>query len=258
MANSEQLCAQLVDDLRQCQNVLAITGAGVSAESGIPTYRGVSGLYNRGTTSEGFAIEEILSGEMLATRPELTWKYLYEIGSAVAAAQPNRAHQILALMEQRFERFCLLTQNIDGFHSAAGSRNLIEIHGNLNQVQCIDCQLSLPSTTQLLDPLPPRCPQCRSVLRPAVVLFGEMLPETAIRQLEQELALGFDAVFSIGTTSVFPYIQAPVRLAAAAGKITVEINPDRTVLSDLFDYRLRLPAGAALEAIWQALQLSNQ
>ncbi len=253
MTNSGILNSQLLKALSDCKSVLAITGAGVSAESGIPTYRGISGLYNRGNTVEGYAIEDILSAEMLAARPELTWKYLREIGTAVSQAKPNRAHQVLALMERHFDRFCLLTQNIDGFHKAAGSQNLIEIHGNLDQVHCMRCPTWTPTNMVQFDSLPPRCSSCQGVLRPQVVLFGEMLPTEAIQHLEKELAQGFDAVFSIGTTSVFPYIQAPVRAAAASGNVTVEINPDRTVLSDLFDFKLNLPAGKALDAIWRAI-----
>lgn len=115
----QESVAQVAELLRKCDDLLFITGAGISAESGLPTYRGVGGLYDVDTTTEGFSIEEILSGEMLRESPQLTWKYLMQIGSACRGATFNRAHQVLAEMEERFDRVCIVTQNVDGFHSAA-------------------------------------------------------------------------------------------------------------------------------------------
>ena len=127
---------RIVDHLGRCRNILFVTGAGMSADSGLPTYRGVGGLYNRGETEEGFAIEEMLSGATFRRKPEWTWKYLREVERACRGATFNRGHAVLAEMERHFERVWTLTQNVDGFHYAAGSRNVIPIHGDLRHVRC--------------------------------------------------------------------------------------------------------------------------
>src|SRR5262245_31958359 len=217
---------------REATSVLFITGAGISAESGLPTYRGVGGLYNSGETEEGLPIEELLSGEMLATNPAACWKYIHQIESACRGARPSRAHEIVASFEQKIPRTWVLTQNVDGFHVTAGSTKVIEIHGNVGKLACTECtyRTRVQSYGGLGDV--PSCPRCGSVVRPEVVLFGEMLPPAAIAALEREIAHGFDVVFSIGTTSVFPYIRAPVMLGRRHGALTVEINPGDTDVSD--------------------------
>ena len=221
----------------------------MSAESGLPTYRGVGGLYNDDETEEGPPIENMLSGEMFAERPEWTWKYLRQVGDACSGATFNRGHSILAEMEQRFERVCILTQNVDGFHRSAGSRHIIDIHGDVHAIRCTRCphRFTVTDYNDLADL--PKCPKCAAILRPDVVLFGEMLPDERLRDLKNELRKGFDIVFSIGTTSVFPYISYPVELTAIQReKPSVEINPGTTRVSGLVTYRLALGAAHALEA----------
>ena len=132
----------LVRILKKARSILFITGAGVSAESGIPTYRGIGGLYNVDTTEDGVAIEEALSASMLAKNPALTWKYLAQIGLAVQGARHNRAHEVIAEMESRFLRVWTLTQNVDGFHLAAGAKNVIEAHGNMHSLSCTRCSFT--------------------------------------------------------------------------------------------------------------------
>jgi NAD-dependent deacetylase len=153
-------------------------------------------------------------------------------------------------MESHFERMWLLTQNVDGLHRQAGSQHLIEIHGDLHELLCRECAYRerVPDYSQLR--FPPRCPQCPALLRPDVVLFGEMLPEEQVARLFEELDIGFDLVFTIGTTSVFPYIAEPVRRARSQGIPTVEINPGRSEVSHHVDVRLPLRAAVALDAIW--------
>jgi NAD-dependent deacetylase len=230
---------------------LFVTGAGLSADSGLPTYRGVGGLYESEETDEGYAIEELLSGEALRERPELTWKYLRQIEHACRGTNFNRGHTVIAEMEQHFPRVWTLTQNVDGFHRHAGSRHVIAIHGDLHQLRCTQCtwREEVPDYTHL--PELPRCSSCGAVLRPEVVLFGEMLSATGVRELEYQVREGFDIVFSIGTTSVFSYISYPVESAQQRDKPTVEINPGTTRLSALVRYRLAMGAAVALDAIWQ-------
>ena len=246
---------RLAEQLRGDPSVLFVTGAGISADSGLPTYRGVGGLYNDGGVVEGMPIEEALSGPVFRREPEVTWKYLSQVERACRGAAPNRAHEVIAALEQRLERCVVLTQNVDGLHRLAGSRALIEIHGNVHDLACTLC--GWRDRVDGYEGLPPvpECPVCLSVVRPQVVLFGEMLPESAIDRLEAELRRGFDVVFSIGTTSVFPYIAAPVHVANRMGGTTVEINPGTSEVSDAVHVRLRAGAAITLGHLGDALGL---
>ncbi|MEI7430923.1 MAG: NAD-dependent protein deacylase [Betaproteobacteria bacterium] len=250
----ENTLHEIADTLRDCRRVLFITGAGVSADSGLPTYRGVGGLYNSGETEEGLAIEEVLSGECFAVRPDLTWKYLAQIQHNCHAVQPNPAHQVIADLEQRLE-VVVLTQNIDGLHLKAGSSDVIEIHGTLDECFCTECGKEASAVLPEVLEAVPRCDDCGGVVRPRVVLFGESLPEQAMRRLYGALDEEFGMVFLIGTTAVFPYIAEPVVMAVRAGVPTVEINPARTRMSEHVDYYLPLGAAEALTAIHAAMQI---
>ncbi len=234
--------------LRDADSALFITGAGMSADSGLPTYRGIGGLYNR-DTEEGIPIEVALSGEVFRARPELTWKYLHELRAASAGAEPNEGHRVLARLEAHIPRVCVLTQNVDGFHQRAGSTNIIAIHGRGGTLICTACDWRTEGSEGETLPALPRCPRCGAVARPEVVLFGEWLPERALEAYQQQLALGFDVIVSIGTTSVFPYIAGPVVLGAQRGAVTVEINPGDTEVSELVRWRLRTGAAEALTAL---------
>ena len=241
---------EITEKLRSSRRVLFITGAGVSADSGLPTYRGVGGLYNDGKMEEGLSIEEALSGDCFAVRPDIIWKYLVQIQHNCHAVQPNAAHRAIAALEQDLE-VVVLTQNIDGLHLKAGSTNVIEIHGTLDECCCTQCSRAMAYDTLDLPENLPRCSECAGVIRPKVVLFGEALPEQAMRRLYAALDEEFGMVFLIGTTAVFPYIAEPVVMAVRAGVPTVEINPARTRLSDHVDYYLPLGAAEAMSAIRQ-------
>jgi NAD-dependent deacetylase len=232
--------------------LLFITGAGLSAESGLPTYRGVGGLYEGRGTEEGMPIEMVMSGPVFLQRPEVTWKHLLRIGEAVRGATPNLAHEIIARLERDFE-VVVLTQNVDGFHRTAGSTQVIDIHGDCRRLLCTGCDYREQRNDYAGLSLPPRCPDCHAVIRPDVVLFEEMLPEAKVARLLAELHRGFDAYFSVGTSSLFPYITQPMEEAAGRGKLTVEVNPGRTDLSDLVEFRLACGAGQALSAVFPEL-----
>lgn len=230
--------------LRQAERILIITGAGLSADSGLPTYRGVGGLYN-GHTEDGLPIEEALSGPMLRRDPALCWKYLAEIGRACIRAKPNAGHVAIAELQRSKPSCWVLTQNIDGYHLAAGSppQRLIEIHGTLAPLYCMNCGAhSDELTDHLARPLPPRC-ACGGVLRPSVVLFEEMLPETALERLHVEMAEGFDAVVAVGTSASFAYIVEPILRARHGGGFTAQIDPIASDLSILVD--VHVAAGAS-------------
>ena len=245
--NDQQLIEHLARRLEDDPSVLFVTGAGLSADSGLPTYRGVGGLYDDAATPDGVPIEVALSGPMFRKDPDLTWKYIRQIEEACRGAGPNRAHEVIAGLERKLSRVVTLTQNVDGLHRAAGSENLIEIHGTVHELTCPFCgwQKRVPDYSDFR-PGTPECDSCFSVIRPRVVLFGEMLPEDGIARLYKELDRGFDMVFSVGTTSVFPYIAAPVHHVNRAGGLTVEINPGESEVSYDVTHRLRLGAADAL------------
>jgi NAD-dependent deacetylase len=231
------LLLQTAAALRHAQRILIITGAGLSADSGLPTYRGVGGLYNA-ETEDGVPIEMAMSGPMLRRDPGLCWKYIAELAKACLGAQPNAAHYAIAELQRKKPDCWVLTQNVDGFHRAAGSppERLIEIHGQLAPLLCQSCGAEdINVSAHLERPLPPLCASCGGVMRPSVVLFQEMLPEKAMETLYEEMAKGFDAVLSIGTTASFPYIQEPVLRTRVYGGFTAEINPTPTNQSAQMD-----------------------
>lgn len=239
--------------LKNCKSILFITGAGLSADSGLPTYRGIGGLYNDKLTEDGIPVEMALAGETLRKHPEVTWKYLLQIEKNCRNAEFNRGHEVIAQMERHFERVWVLTQNIDGFHHASGSRNVIDIHGDMHKLVCSRCKWQTTIKDYSNIDIPPRCPDCLGIVRPDVVFFGEMLPGYKLKILYRELERGFNIYFSIGTSSVFPYIKQPILIAKHLGRPTIEINPEDTEISDLVDIKLRMRAQEALDALWAGI-----
>ncbi|MDR1462933.1 MAG: NAD-dependent protein deacylase, partial [Azoarcus sp.] len=191
-----------------------------------------------------------ISGECLAARPEITWKYLAQIERNCHGVEPNAAHRAIAALESRCE-VVVLTQNIDGLHLKAGSSEVIEIHGTLEERFCVHCGAEADAGDRAV---PPRCARCGEIVRPRVVLFGEMLPGAALDRLYRELGQGFDMVFVVGTTAVFPYIAEPVMRAVRAGVPTVEINPAQTRLSGLVRYYVSERAAVVLPEIVRLLR----
>ncbi|HPB67508.1 MAG TPA: NAD-dependent protein deacylase [Candidatus Omnitrophota bacterium] len=236
--------------LKTAKSVLFITGAGISAESGLPTYRGLGGMYNNRLTEDGIPIETALAGVTLQRSPEVTWKYLVKLEERCRGAAFNPAHRVIANIERRWPRVWVLTQNIDGFHRDAGSKNVIEIHGNIHRVLCASCGFRQDVRDFSGIAIPPLCRRCGHKMRPDVVLFGEMLPPAAVTTLIAQMEQGFDLYFSIGTTSVFPYIRRPLEDAKSRGRFTVEINPEETEASSLVDVRISSGAVNALMRIW--------
>ncbi|MEZ6094793.1 MAG: NAD-dependent protein deacylase [Pirellulaceae bacterium] len=247
-----------VELFQKAESILFITGAGISAGSGLPTYRGIGGLYDERDTEDGISIEEALSGQMFKNRPEITWKYMAEIEAGARGKTFNPAHEAIAQIEKRWPRVWTLTQNIDGFHKLAGSRNVIEIHGTMRRLRCTGCARRRSiSSYQILAELPPRCVVCKNVERPEVVLFGEMLPLDEVKTLQNELDCGFDLVVSVGTSSLFPYIVDPVYRAHRNGVPTIEINPaESTEISQWIDVHIQQQATPAFEQIMANLDKS--
>src|SRR5271166_2490547 len=170
----QQTISQVVDLLRPNLRLLFLTGAGLSADSGLPTYRGHDGIYQSDRlTRHGIPIEQALSESMLVARPDITWEFLVELERVTRRATFNRGYQVIAEMESHFREVWTLTQNIDGLHRAAGARNVIDIHGDLHELRCNRCTYRVTVRDYEHLTLPPRCPLCSDFVRPDVVLYGE-------------------------------------------------------------------------------------
>ncbi|MBP6631075.1 MAG: NAD-dependent protein deacylase [Kofleriaceae bacterium] len=232
--------------------VLFVTGAEVSAESGLPGHRGVGGLASARPEdgADGLAaVDAALSAEMLALRPQVTWRHLAASEERLRAAAPNPAHQIMAALEATRE-VVVATANVDGLHGRAGSRRVIELHGNLRRLRCVRCDFALTVPSYQGVPIPPACPQCQALVRPDLVLFGELLATTTSDALERELARGFELVVAVGTRTAAPYLARPILLARQAGVPTAEIGLLDSELSPVVDLRLRARPARVMAALW--------
>ncbi len=238
---------EIVTLLRQKPQLSVLTGAGISAESGIPTFRGQNGLWKQ------FRAEELATPEAFERNPKLVWEWYDWRRRIIAEREPNPGHLVLARWEREFPGFILITQNVDGLHRRAGSKSILELHGNIWQVRCLKEGTVRDNFESPLTTIPPVCPTCGSLLRPNVVWFGEALPRDI---LEKAYAASSKAelMFVIGTSAyVYPAASLPL-VAAEAGAKIVEINPDYTPLSASADYILRGKAGEVLMAIDEALK----
>jgi NAD-dependent deacetylase len=235
--------------LTQARSALFITGPGLSADSGLPHYRGIAGL-QRKKPEDGKAFEAALSAEMLARRPEVTWKTLRHMERVVREALPNRGHEVISQFEKELRRTLVMTQNIDYLHQRAGSRNVIEMHGALHKLRCTRCEITERVDSYEGLPMPPLCANCGSALRPDMVLFGEALPPDPFTDLQVELDQGFDIVISVGIGTMYPYIARPMLVAKAEGIPTIEIGATQTDLSDVVDFKFRGNPAKLLAMIW--------
>jgi len=230
---------------RSLRRLAALTGAGISAESGVPTFRGTGGLWQQ------MSMTELFTPEALAEQPLLAWQLYDDLRTRIAATQPNAGHRALAALARRRE-LSVITQNIDGLHQRAGSDGVFELHGTLWQLRCDACGYREENTRAPLPALPPVCPQCRGVLRPDIVFFTESLPDAAlsgaIRAAER-----CDLMLVIGTSGVVYPAAALPGAARARGALLVEINPEDTALTRTMDYAIRATAAEALPWVAEAL-----
>src|SRR5688572_29364545 len=229
--------AEAAARLRAAHRVLVLTGAGVSAESGVPTFRGPEGLWR------AFRPEDLATPEAFARDPRLVWEWYAWRREKIAACAPNAAHRALVALEARAPQFLLATQNVDGLHALAGSRRLVELHGSLWRVRCTGCGHAAARRDDL-GPLPPSC-SCGSTLRPDVVWFGETLPPEAL-QRAFDAAREAEVVLVVGTSSLVHPAAAIPEAALFAGAYVVEVNPEPTPLSDRATVSLR---GRAAEVV---------
>jgi NAD-dependent deacetylase len=222
--------------LARSQRVVALTGAGVSAESGVPTFRGPGGLWRN------YRPEDLATPEAFARDPALVWEWYQWRQGIVAGCQPNPGHLALVEMEAEWPDFTLVTQNVDGLHRRAGSRRLLELHGNLTQARCTreGRVVDLPRARGL-----PRCP-CGALLRPHVVWFGEAL-DPQILEAAFQASRTCQVFLSIGTSALVAPASTLPLLAHERGAVVVEINPQPTALpAACLDVVLRGPSGEIL------------
>jgi NAD-dependent deacetylase len=230
----EELKSLLIDSRKVC----VLTGAGVSAESGIPTFRGGG----NSVVWNGMPFEQISSVQMVRKDLDAVWEWFDYRRGLYKECQPNAAHFALAEWQKRYDEFTLVTQNVDGLHERAGSKNVIELHGNINRAKCIDCRKTHQLNAEIIPHQPTNCDKCGAKLRPDVVLFGEMLPVGAFETAEKS-ANSCEILFIIGTSAfVYPAIGL-AELAKYAGAKLVEINPEETLMTDFCDFHLRGKAG---------------
>jgi len=231
----------VADWLRSATSVAVLTGAGISAESGIPTFRGPGGVWKT------YRAEELATPEGFARDPKLVWEWYDWRRSVIAEAQPNAGHRALAEVERRVPRFTLITQNVDGLHDRAGSKNVLKVHGDIWTVRCTSCEKERRDLRPRLEQIPPYC-SCGEMERPGVVWFGEGLPEGVWEQAVRATREA-DLFFVIGTSAVVHPAAGLVYLAKSSGAKVVEINVDDTPVSSTVDICWRSPAAKALPAL---------
>jgi NAD-dependent deacetylase len=233
--------------LRAAGAVAVLTGAGVSAESGLATFRGAGGLW------EGHRVEDVGTPRAFQRDPALVWRFYNQRRADLRVARPNPGHYALAALEDHFApgRFTLATQNVDGLHRAAGSSRVLELHGSLARVRCTGCTFSQDRGAEQLDDLP-RCPTCRGLLRPGVVWFYEPLPE-AVWQEAERAAEGCDCFLVVGTSAVVYPAAGLVEVARERGAAVIEVNLEPTAASCTGDVGLYGPSGQLLPQLVQRL-----
>jgi NAD-dependent deacetylase len=243
---------ELLTTLRTAKRVAVLTGAGISAESGVATFRDPDGLWAK------FRPEELASMDGFLKNPTLVWEWYQARREVIDRVKPNAGHEALVGMQKYYEQhggtFTLITQNVDRLHQAAGSSSVIELHGNIIENYCSRCKqpheyIYAANPTQNE---PPRCTYCGGMIRPAVVWFGEMLPVDAL-EAASEAACGCDVMFSIGTSAeVYPAAGLPLE-AKRNGALFIEVNPNDTALTRYADVKISAPSGEALPVLFAAM-----
>ena len=234
MADIQQACEWLA----QADIITVLTGAGISAESGIPTFRGPDGLW------KNFKPEDLATPEAFARDPRLVWEWYDWRREKIARAQPNAAHRALVQIEKCKPGFTLITQNVDGLHELAGSGKILKLHGDIWRMRCTGCGANFPNRRVPLPKIPPHC-ACGGLARPGVVWFGEPLPEGMMQEAEH--AAGQSHVFLVvGTSAVVHPAASLIPYAKQAGARVIEINTEPSAMSRVADCVLQGPAGELL------------
>jgi NAD-dependent deacetylase len=232
--------------LSSANKIVFFTGAGISTESGIPTFRGKDGIWNK------MKPEELANFNAFLRNPQLVWDWYQYRKKIVHQASPNAAHLAISELQNYFEEVTVVTQNVDNFHRRAGSKTVYELHGNIEKNYCIECKKRYDDENLVIEEKVPRC-ECGGLIRPDIVWFGEFLPEEAL-SLSELAAETCDVLFIVGTSAVvFPAANIPY-LAKRNGKFLVEVNIEKTELSNIADLSLIGKAGEILPQILQLVK----
>ena len=222
-----EISKKLLDRLKSAYAVVALTGAGISAVSGVPTFRGENGLWKK------FRPEELANFQSFSRNPELVWEWYQWRRNIINNVKPNLGHYALVDLEKKISDFYVITQNVDNLHLTAGSNNVIELHGNITRNKCSKCGAAFTEEFDIQNGIP-KCSDCGGLIRPDVIWFGEMLDQNEI-QKAQDLAAHSEIFFSIGTSALVEPAASLPYIAKGNGAYVVEINPERTPLSDSCD-----------------------
>lgn len=228
--------------------ILVITGAGISADSGIPTFRGKDGYWRKLDPTK------LATPEAFRANPQLVWDWYLYRRKIVSEAQPNAGHEVIAKLSHAAREFLLVTQNVDDLHERAGTRSnrMVKVHGDLFLNRCFNSNCDQQNRELVFGSALPTCPRCSSLLRPGVVWFGESLAPATIQTVEHFISGGpCDLVMVIGTTAQFAYIAHWALRAAGSSGVVVEINPDDTGLSSVVHWSVRERASLALPQIFK-------
>ena len=238
---------ELINCLRTAKSCVVLTGAGISAESGIPTFRDPkNGIWAT------FNLEELATPEGFMKNPKKVWEWYRYRRETIKSVKPNPGHYALVQLEDYYEGFWLITQNIDGLHALAGSKNILELHGNIHRNKCFE-EGTIVKDLPEGDESPPRCPNCHGFLRPDVVWFNELLPEYELRKAN-EVASRCDVFISAGTSAiVYPAADLPL-IAKKAGAYVIEINVEETAISPYVDVTILGKTGIVLPRLVQLLR----
>jgi NAD-dependent deacetylase len=240
---------QARESIAQARSLAVLTGAGVSAESGVPTFRGAGGLW------KDFKPEELATPEAFARDPRLVWEWYDWRRGLIAEAQPNAAHRALVELEKRKPAFTLITQNVDGLHDLAGSGKILKLHGDIWRMRCLECGANFPNRRVPLPKLPPHC-ACGGTARPGVVWFGEPLPEGMMKEAEHAAATA-EVFLVIGTSAMVYPAAGLIPFAKEKGAKVIEINPEETPFTSSVDYALQGKAAELLPELIATSRLPN-
>ncbi len=248
------LLVPLARRIQNASKITVLTGAGVSAASGVPTFRGEEGLW------KSYSPMELATPEAFQSNPQLVWEWYDWRRGLISKCRPNAAHRILSIWSKRYSGFTLITQNVDGLHEKAGTENVIRFHGSIWEVFCWNNCASSPRRWVYdavpLPGIPPSCPYCGGLLRPGVVWFGESIDPDTLGQ--STAALDCDVFMAVGTSALVYPAAGLAGQAQRNGAFTVEINPESTPASDSVDLSIQEPAEAVMGKLEALLESPRQ
>lgn len=242
---------QIINIACRSKNCVILTGAGISAESGVPTFRGKEGLWGK------FRPEELATMEAFMANPKIVWEWYNWRRQLISDVKPNPGHDAIAEMEKMFDHFTLITQNVDDLHRIAGSNSILELHGNISKNKCLQCSEPFPDDLSINPEKIPACPQCGGQIRPDVVWFGEMLNAKIIQKAFNESSRA-DLFLSIGTSAVVqPAASLPIEAKRSQATL-VEVNVNRTPVTPIADFFVDEPSGEFLPKLVEGIKNKNK